>query len=945
MLFNDAILKAIKIGGKRMSHCLLIDGNNIVFRAYYAFQNQRLKTSAGQPTGALYGFLRMMLKMLKDRQPDLVAVAFDTSRDTFRRRLYPEYKAKRKPTPPDLLEQLPLAHKAVAALNIKILTRDDYEADDLLGSAAKSLAKSYKVTVVTGDRDLLQLIDDNVLVELCQKGVSDTREIDAAEFNKEYGFDPVGIIELKALMGDSSDNIPGVKGIGEKKGMALIQQFKTIKNLYQSLDAVDNDKLRQKLIDDREMAMLSHDLATIRCDLPTFASPDEFRWNPDNLNSDSFTDFLSRYEFGSLYKEFAGHTLPTRKASSPPTDLFAAEEEESPTAMAVHESPADGALQPLPGEKLLISRIEDLQKWFASPGDTLCLDIETDGFDPVCNRIVGVSLASSSERSVYVPLRHSYLGLTPADQIEAADFFALLREKLPGRRLVGHNLKFDLAFLANEGVEVGSNLFDTMIAGYVLDPTRSNALKNLGQSLLSFEVTEFRQVAGSGSFAGVDLAAACEYACQDVLLTMHLYRIFQKELAEKKLDKLFDDLEMPILRILLNMERTGIGLNSNYLRDLSSEIAGRLAELETSIHQHAGRVFNVNSTQQLQEILFKDLGLKPPKKTKTGFSTDSEVLRLLAFQHPICANLLEYRELSKLRSTYAESLTTLVNSRTGLIHASFNQAVTATGRLSSSNPNMQNIPIKTEWGRKIRRAFVPPRAGDVFVSIDYSQIELRLLAHFSQDPGLVEAFISNTDIHAISAGRIFRKPPTEVTSSERTIGKTVNFGILYGISAHGLAEDLAISRPQAKEYIDSFYNSFTEVTRFFDAVVEEARATGEVATLLGRVRHLPDINSAKFQLRSGAERIAKNTRLQGSAADLVKKAMLDTVKMLREKNFSADLILQIHDELVFSVPESELKQVAPLLKHVMENCVKLKVPLVCDLAAGANLADLEDVNL
>jgi len=931
-----------------MSHCLLIDGNNIVFRAYYAFQNQRLKTSDGVATGALYGFLRMLLKMLKDRQPDLIAVAFDTSRDTFRRRMYPEYKAKRKPTPPDLLEQLPLAHKAVAALNIRILTRDDYEADDLIGSAAKSLAKSHKVTVVTGDRDLLQLIDDNVLVELCQKGVTDTREIDVAEFNKEYGFNPRGIIELKALMGDSSDNIPGVKGIGEKKGLALIQQFRTIENLYSSLDEVDNDKMRQKLADDREMAFLSHDLATIRCDLKVFDSPDEFRWNPDNLSSASFVDFLSRYEFGSLYKEFAGHTLPSRKPADVSGESAQKGSDAHDTAedgQAVSEEAPESELRPLPGEKLLISRVDELKHWLAALGDTVCIDIETDGFDPVSNRIVGVSLAASSERAAYIPLRHAYLGLTPDDQIEAAEFFAILRGTLPGRRVVGHNLKFDLAFLANEGVEAGSNLFDTLIAGYVIDPTRSNALKNLGRSLFNYEVSEYREVAGAGNFAAVDLAAACEYACQDVLLTMHLYHRFEHELVEKKLKKLFDDLEMPILRILLGMERTGIGLNSKYLRDLSDEIAGRLTALEASIHRHAGRTFNINSTQQLQKILFKEIGLNPPKKTKTGFSTDSEVLKLLAAQHPICADLLEYRELAKLRSTYAESLTTLVNAKTGLIHASFNQAVTATGRLSSSNPNMQNIPIKTEWGRKIRRAFVPPRAGDVFVSIDYSQIELRLLAHFSQDPGLVEAFVNNTDIHAISAGRIFKKPPAEVTSQERTIGKTVNFGILYGISAHGLAEDLAITRPQAKEYIDSFYNSFQEVTRFFDEVVQQARVTGEVETLLGRVRQLPDINSGKFQLRSGAERIAKNTRLQGSAADLVKKAMLDTVRMLCEKNYQARLILQIHDELVFSLPKTELKRVAPMLKHCMENCVKLNVPLVCDMAYGDNLADLEEVDL
>jgi len=701
-----------------MSHCLLIDGNNIVFRAYYAFQNQRLKTRDGVATGALYGFLRMLLKMLKDRQPDLIAVAFDTSRDTFRRRMYPEYKAKRKPTPPDLLEQLPLAHKAVAALNIKILTREDYEADDLIGSAAKSLAQNHKVTVVTGDRDLLQLIDDNILVELCQKGVTDTREVDVTEFNREYGFDPRGIIELKALMGDSSDNIPGVKGIGEKKGLALIQQFKTIENLYTSLDAVDNDKMRQKLADDREMAFLSHDLATIRCDLKVFDSPDEFRWNSDNLSSAAFTDFLSRYEFGSLYKEFAGQTLPPGKPASGTvtTDISPVSSQEM-TGEVLAE-PVEPELKPLPGEKLLISRVDEFKRWLAGLGDTVCLDIETDGFDPVSNRIVGVSLASSSEKAAYIPLRHAYLGLTPDDQIEAADFFAILREVLPGRRVIGHNLKFDLAFLANEGVEAGSNLFDTLIAGYVIDPTRSNALKNLGRSLFNYEVSEYREVAGAGNFAAVDLAAACEYACQDVLLTMHLYHRFEQELAERKLKKLFDDLEMPILRILLGMERTGIGLNSKYLQELSDEIAGRLTALEASIHRHAGRNFNINSTQQLQEILFKEIGLNPPKKTKTGYSTDSEVLKLLAGQHPICADLLEYRELAKLRSTYAESLTTLVNAKTGLIHASFNQAVTATGRLSSSNPNMQNIPIKTEWGRKIRRAFVPPRAGDVFVSID-----------------------------------------------------------------------------------------------------------------------------------------------------------------------------------------------------------------------------------
>ncbi len=949
-----------------MRRCLLIDGNNIIFRAYYAFQNQRLKTSDGVQTGALYGFLRMLLKMLKDRQPDLIAVAFDTSRNTFRRRLYPEYKAKRKPTPEDLLAQIPLAHQAVEALGVKIMTHEDYEADDLIGSAAKSLAKEYEVNIVTGDRDLLQLIDDHITVELCQKGVTEIREVTPDEFVKEYGFPPQGIIDLKALMGDASDNIPGVKGIGEKKGLALIQQFGSIDRLYREIATVDNEKMRQKLAEEETMARLSHDLATIRIDVPTFVQPADLRWNPDNLNSDTFTGFLARYEFNSLYREFAGRDLhararaaaaagapaptvvnesqaPFSPAGGPSTgDLFAAPASHADATFAAAPAPVETAGQPVPGEKLIVSSLAELQKFWNEVGEVLCLDIETDGFDPVSDHIVGISFATGSEKAVYVPLRHAYLGLSPEDQMNSEEFFAFLRANLKGRRIVGHNLKFDLAFLAEEGVSAGGDLFDTLIAAYVIDPTRSNALKSLGRSLLGFEMTEFNKVAAGGSFAAVDLAAARDYGCQDVLVTMHLYPLLQKELADKKLLKLFNELEMPLVPILQGMERFGIGLNERYLTELGRDLTDHAAELEATIHGHANRVFNVNSTQQLQEVLFKDLGLNPPKKTKTGYSTDSEVLRLLAPMHPICGALLEYRELAKMKSTYAESLTTLVNRKTGLIHASFNQAVTATGRLSSSNPNMQNIPIKTELGRKIRRAFVPPRKGDLFVSIDYSQIELRLLAHFSQDPGLVEAYQKGIDIHAISAGRIFHKAPEEVTSAERNVGKTVNFGILYGISAHGLAEDLAISRPQAKEYIDAFYNGFAHVNEFFEQVLAQARQSGEIETLLGRVRHLPDINSGKFQLRSGAERIAKNTRLQGSAADLVKKAMIETSRWLCDNGFQSRLILQIHDELVYSVPENELQQVAPELKRIMETCVALNVPLVCDVSYGPNLADLKD---
>ena len=937
-----------------MAQCLLIDGNNIVFRAFYAFGNQRLKTRDGMQTGAIFGFVRMLTKVLKEKKPELVAVAFDTSRNTFRKRKYPEYKAQRKPVPEELLMQLPVVHQAVEALGIKIMTHEDYEADDLLGSTAKALEANYDVEIITGDRDLLQLIDDKITVTLCHKGVSEMKPMTPESFNQEYGFAPLGIIDLKALWGDTSDNIPGVAGIGEKKGMALVQQFGTIENLYTNIDKVENAKMRQKLLDGKDSAELSHFLATIVTDVKTFDSNSEFVWNENNLNSEAFLRFLQQYEFYSLYKEFSNGVL-FKPAANPTTVESALKSDNTAIKKVIENKEATEAVlplvRPLPGERILIHNLDELQKfWNEQITDKVCLDVETNGLNPFKDKIIGISFASGVEKAAYVPIRHSYLGLSPSDQIEPQALFEFLAKNLPNKLIIGHNLKFDLEFLRNEGIEnLCENkdflsccpLFDTLIAAYVIDPTRSNALKTLGISLLNFEVTEYNKVAGAGEFASVDLETAKDYGCQDVLLTMQLYPVLKEDLEKNRLTKLFEEIEMPLSKILMDMETIGIGLNSEYLKNLSDEVEGRIAQLEESIYDYAGHTFNINSTKQLADVLFGELGLTPPKKTKTGFSTDSDVLKMLSFAHPICNELLEYREMAKIKSTYADSLLALVDKDTGLIHASFNQAVTATGRLSSSNPNLQNIPIKTEWGKKIRRAFIPPRKGDVFVSIDYSQIELRMLAHFSQDPALVEAYNKGTDIHAISASRIFRKPVEDITSPERSVGKTVNFGIIYGISAHGLAQDLGVPRNQAQEYINAFFDSFPKVNEFFDGVVNTAKETGEVVTLLGRVRKIEDINSTKFQPRSAAERMAKNTRLQGSAADLVKKAMIDTCDYIKKNGFKAKLVVQIHDELIFSMPESELATLAPELKRIMENCVTLNIPLICDMASGPNLTDLE----
>jgi len=921
-----------------MSGCLLIDGNNIVFRAYYAFDRQNLKTRDGKPTGALFGFVKMLLKLLKEKKPDYIAVAFDVSKDTFRRRIYPEYKAQRRPTPPDLLEQLPLARQVVEALGIKMLAEAEYEADDLIGTAAERFKNQTPILVITGDHDLLQLIDDRITVELCVKGLSETRLLDNAAFMSEYGFSPPGIIEMKAMMGDSSDNIPGVDGIGEKKAIALVREFKTIETLYDSIDKIGNPRLKGQVEKGKESAFLSKTLATIKCDISGDWDISAFAWNEGNLARQEFMNFLKQWEFASLLPS----TIPASGGSY--STGTAANPQDNAKLSFVQPEIEPVSLKPLPGEKLLITRIEDLKNFLATAKDEICLDIETDGFNPFTNKIVGISLAQDQEKAVYVPLRHAYLGLEPSDQPPIKEVFPLINEALQNRTLVGHNLKFDLSFLEREGVKHTGKIFDTMLAAYIIDPTTTNALKPLAKATLGFEVIEYGQISQNKPFTQVSLAEATSYACQDVLLTMLLMEKYKIELANhENLRKLYEDLEIPLLSILLEMETTGIGLNSPYLSGLSDDLSNRMKELEAAIHGHAGYVFNVNSPKQLQDVLFTKLNLQPPKKTKTGFSTDSDVLKTLAPEHPICKELLDYRELAKLKTTYADSLEKLVEAKTGLIHTSFNQMVTATGRLSSSNPNMQNIPIKSEWGRKVRRAFIPPRTGDLFLSIDYSQIELRLLAHFSEDEALIDAFKRNLDIHALTARKLFSKSTDTVTTEERKIGKTVNFGIIYGISAHSLSEDLAIPRFLAKQYIDNFFNSFPQVMKFFDNAIAQARTAGKVQTLFRRERRLDELTSKSFQTRAFGERVARNTPLQGSAADLVKQSMLDTHKLLTENCFKTKLILQIHDELVFSCPPEEIKLVGPLLKKAMETTVTLKVPLLCDVSAGPNLADLDEV--
>ncbi|HNW34375.1 MAG TPA: DNA polymerase I [Candidatus Ozemobacteraceae bacterium] len=920
-----------------MPGCLLIDGNNILFRAFYAFDGKNLRTRSGLPTGALFGFTRMLLKLLRERNPEFVSVAFDVSRETFRHRRYPEYKAHRRPTPEELLRQMPLARKIVEAMGIAVSADREYEADDMIGTLAERFKHDTEVTIVTGDRDLLQLIDERVIVHLCVKGITETVPMGPSSFVSEYGFPPRRIVDLKALWGDSSDNIPGVDGIGEKKALTLIREFGSLEEVYANLEKVSNLRMRENLAAGKDSALLSYELATICRTVPELGDPASYRWDESKLKCGGLADLLRELEFTSLAASLGEPGVPAALPATEQTTSFETGAHDEPL-------PAAAGLKPLEGERLLLTDVDSIAAFIAEAGPVIAFDIETDGFDPRANRIVGVSLAVSESRAAYIPLRHSYLGIDASIQPPVEQVYRLISEAWRDRTVAGHNLKFDLSFLKTAGVPLPEKIFDTILAAYVLDPTMPNGLKPLSEKLFGVETVDFATVAGKRPFSEVMIEDAAVYAGQDALLTMRLFNLFVEKLGNGPLGKVFFDLELPLLPLLLDMETIGIGLNRPYLKELAIDIRGRMKELEASIHAHAGTVFNVNSGKQLQDILFTKLGLTPPKKTKTGFSTDSEVLLELAAVHPICRDLLDYRELAKLENTYVETLGSQVDPETGLIHTSFNQTVTATGRLSSSNPNLQNIPIKTELGRKVRRAFIPPRQGDLLLSIDYSQIELRLLAHFSNDEALVEAFKNKLDIHAMTAGRLFGKQVGEVSDAERKIGKTVNFGIIYGISAHGLAAQLGISRPEAQKYIDGFFSGYPGVMRFFEENLAKAKAEGRVETMTGRVRPLPELREKSHATRTFGERVARNTPLQGTAADLVKKAMLEADQELRCSGCNARLILQIHDEIVFTIPAAELAAVGPRLLHVMEHVVELRVPLICDAAAGTNLADLHEID-
>ncbi len=905
----------------------LVDAHGYLHRAYHALPP--LTNSKGEPVGALFGFARMLTKILRRHRPDRLVVCFDDAAPTFRHKAYGDYKAHRKEIDDALKFQLPLARSLVDAWGLPSAVLPGYEADDVIATLAeRGKQAGYEVVVVTADKDALQLVGGPVSVLNEQRGV----RYDAAEVEKKYGLRPDQMVDYFALVGDSSDNVPGVPGVGDKTATTLLQKFGTLDILFEQLDQVKS-ALKEKLRAHEKEARLSRSLVILERDVPLPLDVDTCRI-PDRPSEDLLR-FVGRLEFNSL--------LPELKGTAEPDSTISA----GPPASSPDQTDPPAPIQPVNRTVHTVLSERDLDRLVGElkGAPVLSVDVETTGLDPFSCSLVGLSLSTKAGSAWYVPVGHAYLGApaqVPMEKVRRALATILADPALPK---VGHNLKFDSQVLARAGMPVVPLAFDTMVASYCLNPGRqTHGLKALALDLLGEPMAAIESLIGKGAkqitMDQVKIEDAAPYAGADAEVSLRLKEWMEPLLKEKELDPLFRNVEMPLVPILSAMEESGVALDVPYLNDLAQSFGRDIAQTQAEIHALAGEPVNVNSPKQLAVILFEKLKLPVVRKTKTGFSTDEDVLQKLSHQHPLPARILAYRELAKLKSTYIDALLALVR-ESGRVHTSFNQAVAATGRLSSSDPNLQNIPIRTDYGRKIRRAFVA-KEGWTFLSADYSQIDLRVLAHVTGDPALVAAFRRGDDIHSATARDIFSlEPQAPVSDDQRRVAKTVNFGIVYGQTGFGLSQQLGIPLGQAQSYINAYLEKYAGVKAWMARIIEEARRNGYVTTLLNRRRYLPEIKAPNTAVRGFAERTAMNTPIQGTSADIIKLAMIQLARLFKEKSWKTRMLLQVHDDLLFEVPEKELDRVAKPIQHVMENALSLSVPLVVDLKKGPNWADMK----
>ena len=940
---------------------VLVDGSSYLYRAFHAFPP--LTNSQGEPTGAMYGVLNMLKSLIAQVQPSHIAVVFDAKGKTFRDEMFEQYKSHRPPMPDDLRAQIQPLHNIIRALGIPLLSVEGVEADDVIGTLAIQASKQgKKVLISTGDKDMAQLVDDNIMLI----NTMNNTLLDRDGVVEKYGIPPELIIDYLALMGDSADNIPGVAGVGEKTALGLLQGIGSMAEIYANLDKVADlpirgaKKLGEKLAAAKADADLSYVLATIKTDVALEVQPEDLTIG--TANNDELAVQFGRYEF----KRWLNEVLTGESSVTKPTEQTIKVNHYQATPSQPVESAVKKQIKIDRTLYETITTTAQLESWIKAIEQTklVAVDTETNSLDAMQATLVGISFALENGKACYIPLAHQHeVAVSPAveqgdlfaepeagemhwelrpEQLNKTETLARLKPLLENAEIqkIGQNLKYDLTIFANNGIAVQGVAFDTMLESYVLNSTGRHNMDDLSERYLGHKTIEFEELAGKGknqlTFDQIELAKAAEYAAEDADVTMKLHQTLWTELEKTpELVKLFHDIELPLVNVLSRVERNGVLINAQTLLAHSDEISQRLTALETQAYELAGEKFNLASPKQLQEILFNKLNLPVLQKTPKGDpSTKEEVLEELALDHELPKLLVEHRGLAKLKSTYTDKLPQMINPKTGRVHTSYHQAVTATGRLSSSDPNLQNIPIRNEEGRRIRQAFIA-REGYQILAADYSQIELRIMAHLSGDKGLTTAFAEGKDIHRATAAEIFGLPLDEVTSEQRRSAKAINFGLIYGMSAFGLSRQLGISRADAAKYMNLYFERYPNVQTFMTDIQEKAKAQGYVETLFGRRLYLPEINSSNAIRRKGAERVAINAPMQGTAADIIKLAMLAIDQEIGD-NDDIKMIMQVHDELVFEVRSEKIEFYRQLIKEKMENAAKLAVPLIVDVGVGQN---------
>ncbi len=915
---------------------VIVDAMALAYKAYFAFINRPLVSSKGEPTSAVFGFLNQLFKILEDHKPNYLAVAFDSKEKTFRHDKFENYKSSRAEMPDDMIPQIQRIKDIIEGMNIPLYILPKYEADDIIGTAVcKAEEYGLESYVFTPDKDFNQLVTEKVKIVRPGKTADEIQMYDVQKVKEEFGFEPKQMIDYLALIGDKSDDIPGVAGIGPKGAIPLIQKYGSVEGIYEHIEEIEKPALKRKLIEGKENAIISKELATIHCEVPLEFDFEAAKFEKPNY--DILRDIFVDLEFKTLYSRLL--------------KIYDTGQHEE----AKLEAEIENQLSQYDETKVtytLVTDIEDAEKLaeYLTKQELFVFDTETDGLNCFQLKLAGASFSAKPNEGYFVAInpfpQASGLFDEPKEaRLELDEFVRIFKPVFENDKIkkVCQNAKFDIAVLRSQGIDVKNFYFDTMLASYVLDPDQKHGMDELSQKYLHYKPIPLSELIGNkkdpSKIFEAELNSLSCYSCEDADVTYKLYEVLDKELENNELQKLAYEVEFPLVPVLEDMEREGINVDKDALNSFSKDLEILLDNYTSKIYDCCGNEFNINSPKQLQEILFDQLGLKTGKKTKTGFSTDARSLEALKGEHEIIELLIDYRQVSKLKSTYADSLPNLIEPATGRIHTSFNQTAASTGRLSSNDPNLQNIPIRTEMGKEIRKAFVPRDKDHVILSADYSQIELRIMAAICGDEALQKAFKNGEDIHKSTAALVFMVPPEEVNADMRRKAKEVNFGILYGIGPFGLKTRLGVTQTHAKEIIDTYFNTFKKVKFFMDESILHAREKGYAETLLGRRRYLKNINSSNRVVRQFEERVAINMPIQGTAADMIKLAMINIHKELERRKTKTKMVLQVHDELLFDAHKDEIDELRPLIKEMMEKALPLDVPILVETGIGKNWLD------